>query len=306
MAEALSHVDAGLTRITPTFCRHIARLNLVPCDEIRRLAVFRRLFCNLVLGAMLFSATAHAEFDQSHGKLSALLKEHVVWISNGHASQVDYAAIKDDPSMLMEYLSEVAAVTRPQYDEFSKSQQLAFLINAYNAYTIDFILTEYPNIDSIKDLGSLFSSPWKKKLFPLLGEKHSLDEIEHEMIRKPGDFDDPRIHMAVNCASIGCPALRNEAYVASRLDEQLDDAVRRFLGDRSRNRADENALWVSRIFDWYGKDFEKQAGSVQAWLAHYADLLSDGAQTQSAIRSKSLRVRYLDYDWALNDIGKSN
>lgn len=257
-----------------------------------------------MLATTLFSTGAQAAFDQSHATLTAVLKAHVVWINGGSASRVDYAAIKDDPSLLMEYLSEVAAVTEEQYREFSKAQQLAFLINAYNAYTIEFILTEYPDIKSIKDLGSLFSSPWKKKLFPLLGEKRSLDEIEHGMIRKPGVFDDPRIHMAVNCASIGCPAMRNEAYVADRLDAQLDDAVRRFLSDRSRNRADETGLWVSKIFDWYADDFEKQAGSVQGWLAPYADLLSDDPQTQAAVRNKQLRLHYLNYDWALNDIRK--
>lgn len=176
----------------------------------------------------------------------------------------------------------------------------------YNAYTIDFVLSEYPNIDSIKELGSLFSSPWKKKLFPLFGEKRSLDEIEHGMIRKPGDFDDPRIHMAVNCASIGCPALRDEAFVAQQLDTQLEDGVRRFLGDSSRNRADEKGLWVSKIFDWYAVDFKKQSGSVAKWLAAYAKELSSDSQVRAAVTKGSLRVRYLDYDWALNDRRTAN
>ncbi len=302
MAETLSRVDARLNNIAPTPGGNVAGRNRFRRSVARDSAVLHRLIRTLMLAAIMLSTGAHAAFDQGHGKLTALLNQHVVWVSDGHASQIDYAGIKDDPSMLDEYLSEVAAVTQQQYDAFSKAQQLAFLINAYNAYTIDFILTEYPNIQSIKDLGSLFSSPWKKKLFPLLGAKRSLDEIEHEMIRKPGSFDDPRIHMAVNCASIGCPALRDEAFVADRLDVQLDDSVRRFLSDRSRNRADEKGLWVSKIFDWYGKDFEKQAGSVQAWLAPYAGLLSDDEQTQAAVRNKSLRLRFLDYDWTLNDI----
>ncbi len=308
MAETLSRMDAQLTNATLTFietvmCRNVSSRKLARSRrrDTRKPSLFRQLCCTLLLAATLLAPAAHAAFDQSHGKLTTLLRNHVVWINDGHASQVDYAGIKDEASTLKAYLSDVAAVTEQQYAGFSKPQQLAFLINAYNAYTIEFILTEYPNIESIKDLGSLFSNPWKKKLFPLLGEKRSLDEIEHDMIRKPGSFDDPRIHMAVNCASIGCPALRDEAYVADRLDAQLDDSVRRFLADRSRNRADEKGLWVSKIFDWYGKDFEKQAGSVQAWLAPYAELLSDDAQTQAAVRNKSLRVRYLDYDWALND-----
>ena len=304
MAEALSHLDARLKSPITMIRKHNAENRRLRSVDARVAGTFSRLFGCLLLAVALLSTNAHAAFDQSHAKLTELLKAHVVWINGGSASRVDYAAIKNDPSLLTQYLSEVAAVTKEQYNDFTKAQQLAFLINTYNAYTIQFVLTKYPDLESIKDLGSLFSSPWKKKLFPLFGEKRSLDEIEHGMIRKPGKFDDPRIHMAVNCASIGCPALRNEAYVADRLDEQLDDSVRRFLSDRSRNRADEKGLWVSKIFDWYAEDFEKKAGSVQAWLAPYADLLSDNAETQAAVRSESLRLHYLDYDWALNDIQK--
>ena len=249
----------------------------------------------------LYATGAQAAFDHGHTRLDSLLKQHVVWINNGGASQVDYAAIMRDPKLLNEYLAEIAAVSQAEYRDFAKAEKLAFLINAYNAYTIDFVLTEYPDIESIKELGSLFSSPWKKKLFPLLGENRSLDEIEHGMIRKPGDFDDPRIHMAVNCASIGCPALRDEAFVAIKLDAQLEDGVRRFLGDSSRNRADEKGLWESKIFDWYAVDFKKQAGSVAKWLAPYAEQLSNDPDTRAAVAGGSIRVRHLDYDWVLND-----
>jgi hypothetical protein len=296
VAETLSRVDARLTTQAG-----ITRA-LVSSRLKRRLREACLLLCALISGAALLAPHANAAFDHSHARLDALLSQHVVWISNGGASQIDYSAIKRDPSALKSYLAEVATVTQEQYRAFSKTEKLAFLINAYNAYTIDFVLTGYPNIKSIRDLGSLFSSPWKKRLFPLLGEQRSLDEIEHDMIRKPGDFDDPRIHMAVNCASVGCPALRNEAYVAQRLDAQLDDAVHRFLGDHSRNRADEKGLWVSKIFDWYATDFEKQSGSVAGWLAPHAVQLSDDAKIQAAVKAGTLRVRYLDYDWTLNDL----
>jgi len=295
MAEALSRVDARLTmRDRTTWCFFSRPATL----RVRRICL---LLCAAMSGLALIVPPARAAFDHSHARFNALLQEHVVWISNGHASEVDYAAIKREQTVLNDYLAEVAAVTPEQYGDFTKAEKLAFLINAYNAYTIDFVLTKYPDLKSIRDLGSLFSSAWKKRRFPLLGDKRSLDEIEHDMIRKPGDFDDPRIHMAVNCASIGCPALSNEAYVAEHLDKQLDDAVRRFLGDHSRNRADQKALWVSKIFDWYAGDFEKQAGSVTAWLAPFSSQLSDDPQIQAAVASASLRIRYLDYDWALND-----
>lgn len=268
---------------------------------LRQLNVLRKHFLLLATAMSLMPLSTFAALDHTHTKFNSLLQAHVTWIADGHASQVDYAAIKREHALLQSYLAELAAVSTTEYAAFTKPQKLAFLINAYNAYTIDFVLTEYPAIKSIKDLGSLFRSPWKKELFPLLGKTRSLDNIEHELIRQPGVFDDPRVHMAVNCASIGCPALRNEAYVPERLDAQLDDAVRRFLSDSSRNRADKQALSVSKIFDWYADDFKKQAGSVAAWLAPHAAELSADPQVQQAVRDKSLPVRHLDYDWALND-----
>lgn len=304
MAETLSRLDA---RLSGGAQRLIMLLSWAP--NLWQPSALLRWALALVAASFvtgLFATGAQAAFDHSHAKFDALLKQHVTWISSGGASEIDYAAIKRDPSLLKSYLAEISAVTSEQYRGFSQPQKLAFLINAYNAYTIDFILTEYPDIESIKDLGSLFSSPWKKRLFPLLGEKRSLDDIEHDMIRKPGDFDDPRIHMAVNCASVGCPALRNEAYVAKRLDAQLDDAVNRFLSDRSRNRADDKGLWVSKIFDWYAGDFEKQSGSVAAWLAPHAAELSEDPAVRAGIAAASLRIRYLDYDWSLNDLRRAN
>ena len=255
----------------------------------------------VVLGALISFASAQA-FDHSHARWDALTKKHVVWLAGGHASQLDYAAIKAERAQLKLYLDALSAVTRPEYDGWKKPEQLAFLLNAYNAYTVELILTEYPNVKSIKDLGSLIASPWKKKFFTLLGKPHSLDDVEHGTIRAPGAFDEPRIHMAANCASISCPALRNEAFVADKLDAQLEDSVVRFLSDRSRNRfnTQTNRLEVSRIFDWYGKDFSSRSGTVAAWLARYADRLADDAKTLASIQDARVRLAFLDYDWALN------
>lgn len=145
-----------------------------------------------------------------------------------------------------------------------------------------------------------------KKFFTLLGRQRHLDNVEHDMIRAPGVFDDPRIHVAVVCASIGCPAMRNEAYVGDRLDAQLDDSLRRFLSDRSRNRfnAESRTLEVSKIFDWYRKDFEKghqgfqRVGDV---FAKYADHLANAPAGRELIRTGKAPVTYLEYDWKLND-----
>lgn len=145
-------------------------------------------------------------------------------------------------------------MTRADFDGWPQAQRRAFLINAYNAFTVDLILTRYPKLKSIRDLGSLFSSPWKQSFFTLFGEEQSLDGIEHGLLRGAPDFDDPRIHFAVNCASIGS-ALRPEAYWAEVLDAQLEDQTRRFFGDRTRNRFDATSatLYLSSILDWYAE-----------------------------------------------------
>jgi hypothetical protein len=169
--------------------------------------------------------TATAGFDHRHGAWDALLRQHVVLSPGGNASTLRYAALRAGRSALEAYLDTLSAVSAATYAAWSRPQQLAFLINAYNAFTVDLILARYPDLESIKDLGSFLQSPWKKKFFQLLGQARSLDEVEHGMIRAPGAFDDPRIHVAVVCASIGCPMLRNEAYTAERLDAQLDDAL---------------------------------------------------------------------------------
>lgn len=256
----------------------------------------------LVVCLSLLSPATQAAFDHSHAQWDALTKKHVTWLAGGHASQVNYGGFKTDRQVLKGYLDGLSAVTRSEYDGWSKSEKLAFLLNTYNAYTVELILTEYPKLKSIKDLGSLISSPWKKRFFILLGQPRSLDDVEHGMIRAAGAFDEPRIHMAANCASIGCPALRDEAYVAARLDAQLEDAVVRFLSDKSRNRINpgNGRLEVSKIFDWYGKDFAARSGSVEKWLANYADLLADDANARQRIREAKVRLDFLDYDWALN------
>ncbi|MGH2359399.1 MAG: DUF547 domain-containing protein [bacterium] len=258
---------------------------------------------SLLLAVVLscLAPLGNAAFDHSHSQWDALLKKHVESVSNAQATWVDYRGFAADRSALKDYLAALSAVSSPQYDAWTRPQKLAFLINAYNAFTVELILTEYPHLKSIRDLGSFLRSPWKKRFFTLLGGQRSLDEIEHGIIRAPGAFDEPRIHMAVNCASIGCPALRTEAYVAERLDSQLEDAVTAFLSDRSRNRASADALSVSKLFDWYGADFERQAGSVAKWLARYADRLADDPSLRTMIAEAKLRVRFLDYDWALND-----
>jgi hypothetical protein len=258
--------------------------------------------------AALLLAASHAAFgfDQRHTHWDALLKRHVVVANDGGSSRADYTGFAADQSALQAYLDGLSSVTEAEYRDWTRGQQLAFLINAYNAFTVKLVLTRYPDLKSIKDLGSFLQSPWKKEFFMLLGARRSLDNVEHELIRVPGVFDEPRIHFAVNCASVGCPMLRGEAYIAERLDAQLDDSARRFLGDHGRNRYDAAAgkLEISRIFDWYKADFEKGnrgITSVPQFLAQFADVLATGEVARAEVRQARAPIRYLDYDWTLND-----
>jgi hypothetical protein len=250
---------------------------------------------------------ALAQFDHGHAAWGALLKKHVVLLEGGKASQVRYAGLQQDRAALKGYLDTLATVSAAEFKGWSKNQQLAFLINAYNAATIEKILTRYPNIRSVWDFGKLIGNPFKDKFVHLLGTEMSLDNIEHDTIRADGMYNDPRIHFAVNCASVGCPMLREEPYIAERIDQQLDEQTARFLSDRSRNRysARAKALEVSKIFDWYGDDFGKGyrgIGSLPAFFSRYASLLADRPEEQAAIRQQKVPLRFLDYDWALNAV----
>jgi hypothetical protein len=261
----------------------------------------------LALLCVGLSAANAKGFDHDHKAWDALLAKHVRWTPDGGASRVDYRSFAADRAPLGDYLKQLSSVGAADYARWTKPQQLAFLINAYNAFTVELILTRYPKLESIKDLGSFLQSPWKKKFFTLLGAERHLDDIEHGMIRAPGAFDEPRIHVAVVCASIGCPALRPQAYAAVKLEAQLEDSMRRFMGDRSRNRFDPKSQTaaISKIFDWYRGDWEKgHRGftSVQDVLAKYADQLADTAADRQRLKSKQVAISYLDYDWRLNDL----
>jgi hypothetical protein len=253
----------------------------------------------LVLAA---SSPLQAEpFD--HGVWNELLGRHVVVLRGGQATQVNYRELAADRAQLGRYLAALSAVSQDEFDRWARSEQLAFLINAYNAWTVELILQADREIDSIRDLGSLWRSPWAKPFVPLLGEVRSLDDIEHGLIRGSGRYAEPRIHFAVNCASIGCPALRPEAYLGARLEAQLEDATRLFLADRTRNRAGSGVVEVSGIFRWYRGDFEagwRGARSLGQFLALYGDALGLDDAGRRRLSGGQTRITFLDYDWRLN------
>lgn len=260
----------------------------------------------MLLAVALLTSTAALAFDPTHAAWTALLARHVQVIDDGNASRVDYHGFLADREALDHYTESLRAVTPAEFKSWGKADRMAFLINAYNAHTVQLILSRYPNLTSIKDLGGWFASPWKQNFFSLFGRSANLDEVE-SLLRQPGVYDDPRIHFAINCASIGCPMLRNEAYIGTRLDQQLDEAMRHFLSDRGRNRYDapNHTLEVSKIFDWYAADFSSGHHgftSVTQLFATHADQLAASPAERAQIRSAQVTLVFLSYDWRLNDV----
>lgn len=218
-----------------------------------------------------------------HSIFGDLLKSHV---KNG---QVDYQGFKNDEQELARYLGVLEKVDP---ESLGRSEQMAFYINAYNAWTIKLILTGYPGVKSIKDLGTLFQSPWKKKFVKINGEDVSLDHIEHDILRP--QFKDPRIHFAVNCASKSCPPLLGEPFTGTELQRQLDGVTKNFINDPKSNFIKGDKLYVSRIFKWFGEDF---GNDILGFVRSHAQ----GTLAQNISKGDNkLKIKYLDYDWSLN------
>jgi Protein of unknown function, DUF547 len=257
-------------------------------------------FVLLCLSLIINNVSAES-FD--HGSWDTLLRQYVVSQNGGRSTEVDYQGMLDKRATLGTYLRALTQISRHEFDQWPKEEQLAFLINAYNAWTIDLILSAYPDIRSIKDLGSLLRSPWKKAFIDLLGETRSLDDIEHTLIRGSGRYQDPRIHFAVNCASIGCPALRAEAYWGERLDVQLETQTQLFLSDPVRNYLEDDTLNVSSIFKWYREDFEQGwlgIYSLADFFIRYSASLGLNMEEVSALKSGQIKIKFTKYDWQLN------
>lgn len=211
------------------------------------------------------------------------------------AGGLDYAGVAADRSDLDAYLASLAGV-RPQ--AWSEDRRLVFWINAYNAVVVHHVLERYPGIRSVRNVDGFFD----ELTFPVAGQPRTLDEIETQARKL-----DPRSHFAVVCASASCPDLRGEAYRAGEIDAQLDDQTRSFLADPHkglRYDREENALWLSSIFKWYAGDFTGGStivaffarGGIVEWLLPYLP-----AELAAEIRRREPAVRYLDYDWSLND-----
>lgn len=220
-----------------------------------------------------------------HQPWSDLLAIHV------KEGRVDYQGFKKDEARLDAYL-QILDQSRPL--ELARADRLAYYINAYNAWTVKLILLHFKDgkpVDSIKDIGGVFSSPWSQKICRIGGEVLSLDTIEHDIIRP--EFKDPRVHFAVNCASKSCPPLLDTAYTGERLEQQLDERAKGFINDSRFNYLEGDSLFVSNIFSWFDKDF----GDIPQFIQRYAGV---GLKAQLQKKGSNIKVKYLDYDWSLN------
>jgi len=226
----------------------------------------------------IIEETTKKEIVATHTLWNDLLQKHV-----SDAGQVNYKAFKTDKAKLLSYIQGLNLIyTDDSFTSLSREETLAFWINAYNALTVDLILKNYP-IKSIKDI----DKPWDQRFWKLGDKWFNLSDIEHEILRK---MDEPRIHFAIVCASVSCPKLQNTAFTASNLETQLINATKEFLSDPERNELSENSIKISKIFQWFSKDF-KQDGDIIDFLNQYSNI------DISAKAKKS----YKDYNWNLNE-----
>ena len=255
--------------------------------------------CLILFFALNLKAEPSA-FDQNHTKWGKVLSEYVV--ETNKTTKVKYFELMKNPIDLNSYLKEVSAVSVANYATWNEKQKLAFLFNSYNAFTLKLIIQELEknkDLKSIKKIGGLFGNPWKIKFFNFLGKESFLDEIEQDIARK--EFDEPRMHFAFNCASIGCPSLQKIAFTETNLEQMLDVGARSFLSDQSRNELSKktHTLSLSSILKWYKDDFEnsKKLGPMKKFLATYFPFSDD---EKKAFMAGKYTIKYLDYDWNLN------
>lgn len=230
----------------------------------------------LLIALILFQLTSQGQDIRTHQIWNELLKNYVS--EDGH---VDYKGFSKERDQLDEYLNQLSH--QAPNGRWSDSDKIAFWINVYNAFTVDLILDHYP-IKSINDI----TNPWTGKIIKIGEDQLSLNDVENMFLRK--DFDEVRIHFAINCASKSCPPLRNEAYTGQKLEKQLTEQTRQFINDPSYNVIQPKQLKLSMIFQWYEKDFIKD-GTVQDFLLLHSDIPFD----------KNAEINYLNYDWRLNE-----
>ena len=297
-----------MQKSTPYGSRQITSEVTMISNRLADAAYFLIFFTSLMMALMITSTSSvKAEdfknkfrvADQSstiivdHSRWEGLLKTYVKTDSAG-LNRVNYAAFRQmGRKSLKTYLADLQAVDVPK---LNKNEQFAFWANLYNAQTIETILAHYP-VKSIRDIdispGLFANGPWKKKALSVNSESLSLDDIEHKILR--AQFKDPRVHYAVNCASIGCPNLSTEAFTGARLEEQLDNSARAYINNPRGVKLNGKRVIASKIYKWFDEDFGNSESGVLKHVRKYAD-----AKLARALKGVTDIYDY-DYDWSLND-----
>ncbi|MGB5287852.1 MAG: DUF547 domain-containing protein [Ignavibacteriaceae bacterium] len=239
----------------------------------------------LVVLTLLFFVTTQS---QTHKVFTDVLQKYVKY------GLVDYKAFKQDQKFET-YLNKLS---NTDLSQLSEREELAFWINTYNAFTLKAIIDNYP-VKSINDIKYGEKSVWDEDFIPINKKKYSLNEIEHKILRVR--FDEPRIHFAIVCASISCPALRNEAFDANKLEAQLQEESVRFLTDKDRNDFDlsKRTAYLSKIFDWFDEDFGKNDKEILQFVSKF---LPDNIKKDMLENTDKWKINYKDYNWNLNEI----
>lgn len=234
----------------------------------------------IILGLVLlmsYSLFSQSSGSVSHDKWAKMLNQYVT--ENGN---VNYDGFKESESQLDQYLNHLKS-NAPK-DNWSKEHSMAYWINAYNAFTIKLILKNYP-LKSIMEVNS--GKAWDLQFIEIGGKKLSLNDIEHNILRKR--YKDPRIHFAVNCASVSCPKLVNRPFLATTLQVQLENAAKQFVNNAKKNSISADKIQISKLFEWYSGDFT-DGQSLIAYLNKYSKI---------KINPKA-KISYMAYDWNLN------
>lgn len=245
-------------------------------------------------------------FDHSYAEYGRLLRRHVIGI------RVDYTALRRKQPALNALVSEFGQVTTGEFAAWSDTEQIAYLINAYNVFTLKAVIDHYPIkrrwFDFFNPPNSIKQIPgaWSRLRWRVAGNEMTLDDIEHGRLRR--HYNEPRIHFAVNCASVSCPPLRPEPYVAARLERQLIIAAREFLASDLGVEVNEDTLHVSRMLNWFGDDFIEQYSRLvetngSAKVRALVGVIAKYGPPEAArvAQSGNARIRFLKYDWSLND-----
>ncbi len=216
---------------------------------------------------------------------------------------VDYQGLQAEAESLRAFNQSLGEVSPATFQAWSEADQIAFLINAYNAFTLQSIIDQTPIKASIRDIPGV----WRIRKFELAGESKTLDNIEHQTLRKL--YQEPRIHAAVNCSAISCPVLRTEPYTGEKLDAQLNEQVQRWLTGTEGLKIDRanNTVYLSQIFDWFGEDWSTAYATKDSFSGNDKEraVLNFVSQyvtpeDRAYLQQGGYQVKYLDYDWALN------